>query len=61
MAWWPLVTDVLSGGLKIGAKKVVCCSFDLEWRCLQCEHHNSRPAFKINGSADGSSNPQAVI
>jgi hypothetical protein len=31
---------ILSGGLKIdiGAKKIVCCSFDSEWRCLQCDH-----------------------
>jgi hypothetical protein len=40
---------ILSGGLKIdiGAKKVVCCSFYMDWHCLQCSQHNTRPAFKI--------------
>jgi hypothetical protein len=54
---------ILSGGLKIdiGEKKVVCCSFDSEWRCLQCEHHKEKSAFKIRGIADSSSAPQVVI
>jgi hypothetical protein len=54
---------ILSGGLKIdiGEKKVVCCSFDSEWRCLQCEQHKERSAFKIRGIADSSSAPQVVI
>jgi hypothetical protein len=54
---------ILSGGLKIdiGAKKVVCTSFDNEWCCFRCVHHKDKPAFKIRGVADSSCSPQIVV
>jgi hypothetical protein len=54
---------ILSGGLKIDIadKKVVCTSFDQEWRCLACNHNNNRSAFGIRGRATVSDTPHVVI
>jgi hypothetical protein len=42
---------ILSGGLQtaISTKRIVCTSFDKEWRCLRCGIHGQEPAFKIRG------------
>jgi hypothetical protein len=54
---------ILSGGLKIDIadKKVVCTSFDQEWRCLACNHTSNRPAFGIRGRATVSETPHVVL
>jgi hypothetical protein len=54
---------ILAGGLKIGIadKKIVCCNFDEEWRCLGCNHLTRRSSFKLRGIPDASNPPQAVI
>jgi hypothetical protein len=54
---------ILSGGLKIDIadKKVVCTSFNQEWRCLACNHTNNRSAFGVRGRATVSDTPHAVI
>jgi hypothetical protein len=39
----------------------VSSSFDEEWRCPSFPHHQQRPAFKIRGAADSSSQPQAIV
>jgi hypothetical protein len=54
---------ILSGGLQlaISTKRIVCTSFDRDWKCLRCGTHGQEPAFKIRGVANSNSPRQAVI
>jgi hypothetical protein len=54
---------VMSGGLQLNfsSKRIVCTSFDKEWKCLRCGGHGQEPAFKIRGAANSSSPMQVVV
>jgi hypothetical protein len=53
----------LSGGLNmaLNAWKIISTSFDMDWTCLSCGQHGSRPTFKIHGEADSSCSTQVVV
>jgi hypothetical protein len=53
----------LSGGLNMALNtwKIISTSFDMDWTCLSCGQHGSRPAFKIRGEADSSCSTQVVV
>jgi hypothetical protein len=54
---------LMSGGLQlaISAKKIVCTSFDSQWKCLRCAQHLHEEAFKIRGVANSACPRQVVI
>jgi hypothetical protein len=47
--------------IDITARKIVSCSVDQDWKCISCSHHQQRPALKIRGAADSSSQPQVIV
>jgi hypothetical protein len=51
------------GGLQLNfsSKRIVCTSFDRDWKCLRCGGHGQEPAFKIRAVANSSSPRQVVV
>jgi hypothetical protein len=54
---------LMPGGLQLAitAKRIVCSSFESQWKCLRCSQHLHNEAFKIRGVANSTCPRQVVV